>query len=230
MASDQRLHNIFFIWVCIRRHWIARPHPSSLSTQEWKNLLSGEYFRQLAPDKASFDITMFWVHGWGHLFPLCDDDDPVPLFRGERLTPPVFADKHIKNILVYDVSLLSMKFQFEQADDVLVGKPRHPSPERDSLFKVDASAIDFSRSANPYAISWMTLFEQFILHWPQWKEKPPRFPLLCDVAGDTMDDSRIAANLRIFYQGIQDSLRTVPTMFYPRPDVPRHVIDACAYL
>lgn len=224
-SQDHRLHNIFFLWVCVRRKCLAHPEQWCKTTVEWKDLLSGAYFRALHPQGEEMDIDHFWKYGWGALFPGCEDQQPVPLYRGERLRPAAFQDTCLRKIIVYDVSLISIKYQFEQANKMLRGGDYAV----EHLIKKDPSIVDFSCHPHPLSSSWLSEFELQISHWPQFKTAG--LPLIEDgMPGEQEHTKRVLAHLQAYFQGVQDCLRTLPTMFFPYPPVEKWRIDACISL
>lgn len=225
-TGDTRLENMFFIWVCIRKQCVDHPERWWMTTTDWKTILSGAYFRHLHPPGETFDLNFFWKHGWGKKFDPCTEQDPVPMLLGERLTPSRFQNTDLRKVIVHDLYLTSIKYQFERTNAMLRGEDVEYWGE--PLFKRDPSVIDFSSYPNPLSTTWMLMFGHHISQWPQFKNAAGRLPLIDDgMPGAQEMTSRTIAYLRAYFQGVQDCLRTVPTVFYPTPDVPPWFLEAC---
>lgn len=228
-ASERRLHNMLFLWVCLRRLFLANPERWNKTTDEWKEVLSGAYFRKLHPKGEVMDFAYFWKHGWGPLFPGLQEENPVPMFLGQRLAPSTFEDTHLRNVIIYDVFLISIKFQFERTNRML--RQGQALGAFEDLFKRDAGIIDFSCHPHPLSSSWLLKLEQHISHWPQFQTVAgPRASIDDGMPGEEEREERMRARLRVYFQGVQDCLRTVPTVFYQEPQVPEYLIEACALL
>lgn len=140
-GKSERLHNLFFVWSCIRHFWLeclqatsdsyskAFPEKLRLTRTGWNDLLSGVYFRKLWPvppgQKLSgeFEITHFWKYGWGELFqdlPEHMRSQPVPTFGNRLLQPADFESDELKALVTFDVVINSMHHEFLEADRVLM--------------------------------------------------------------------------------------------------------------
>lgn len=228
-AKEFRLQNMLFIWVCLRRFILADPDRWTLTANDWKEVLSGAYFRNLHPKGDVMDMQQFWKHGWGPRFPGVQEDNPVPMFLGQRLTPMTFENVDLRNIIIYDAYLISIKCQFERTNRML--RPGLELPPCADLFKRDFVVIDFSCHPHPLSASWLVQLEQHISHWPQFQTaQGPRALIEDGMPGKEEREARMRAHLRVYFQGVQDCLRTVPTVFYMQPQVPEYLIDACSSL
>ncbi|KAJ6471554.1 hypothetical protein C8R45DRAFT_1218118 [Mycena sanguinolenta] len=77
-TKPEKMHNAFFIWMCIRRPWLARIRSSvadpliwGITTKQWRDILSEQYWRLRHP-QGTFELRKFWKSGGPLIF---EDDD-----------------------------------------------------------------------------------------------------------------------------------------------------------
>jgi hypothetical protein len=243
--NPERCHILLFVWVCFRRFWqskldslfitggFAAPEDVAkfhLSTRKWQDLLHGDSFR----GSKVFDIQQFWTYG--DVFGCAgyfEDSSPVPLLDGRPLTPDDFRCDTLKSIVVWDAALTSAKYQFLEADDMLM---RNSGLSQASLHgrcalrvRLFKDTCDISRDPHPSQSdclqtrqSWIHTFCSLISDWPQYtmlNNPPHKADIDWVVSLNTQDlDAFLNRYIRIYYQGIFDALRTSPTPLLIRPD------------
>ncbi|KAG6371439.1 hypothetical protein JVT61DRAFT_9136 [Boletus reticuloceps] len=132
--QDDRLNHPSHVVVTTNNN--TPPSLVHLHTQAWRDVLSGQWWRKHCwPTQSSCDHRVFWRHGGALLlgpsqeelqgeqddstsayYSLVDDLSPL-LGLGRRLELKDFDNKDLCNLLVYDLSLLNHKLQFEETDD-----------------------------------------------------------------------------------------------------------------
>ncbi|KAJ7460237.1 hypothetical protein FB451DRAFT_1500592 [Mycena latifolia] len=134
LKSEEKRNRYFFIWMCIRRAWLCQvsrncddPLFWGLTSQQWRDILSGEYWKYRHPkDSVSpFDARKFWIHGGPLFFP--DDigtseGDISPEMNGSstgRLEPFHFDDDGVKALVLWDLGLCHSQLQLDRADEIL---------------------------------------------------------------------------------------------------------------
>ncbi|KAJ6503624.1 hypothetical protein C8R45DRAFT_1185359 [Mycena sanguinolenta] len=131
-TKPEKMHTAFFIWMCIRRPWLARirsnvadPLVWGLTTKQWRDILSGQYWRLRHP-QGTFELRKFWKSGG----PLIFEDDHTatsehnisPEMPGSptgRLEPVYFADDSAKALVLWDLALCHCQLQLDRADEIL---------------------------------------------------------------------------------------------------------------
>jgi len=242
-----RCHTLLFIWVCIRRFWQSRldaafvngtfdTHESiseyRLGTRKWKDLLHANAFRKSGKDE--FDIQQFWTYG--DIFGIqafFEDANPVPQVLGRALTPIDFQYDALKALVVWDASLTSAKYQFEEADNILMrGARLSPAStilrcaKRTRLFRDSYNIPSAPHPSQSDSVEtrqdWVCEFCGIISDWPQysrWKNPPPKPEREVISKLDFKQlDGFLGIYIPIYYQGIFDALRTTPTPLLIRPD------------
>lgn len=235
---EDRLHHLFFIWCCIRGTLLNRLESTTdysarqqwrLTRQQWNDVLSGHYFRKLWPVlpghklNGDFDITLFWLHGWGPLFDNMPDSSPVPMFGDRPLVPADFACDSLKAIVAYDVAINSIHFEFTEADQILT-KDHSPDENRTLLrtlvfqmgLKLGSTRVPDSTHPETSRISWKNRFLRLIKDWPQCAGLPPINP---EETNECQVDESLHRYIPAYYQGIMDALRIPPTMLFESPQV-----------
>ncbi|KAJ6599584.1 hypothetical protein B0H10DRAFT_720927 [Mycena sp. CBHHK59/15] len=136
LQSEQKMHNYLFIWMCIRRAWLSRirhnledPISWGLTTQKWRDVLSGQYWKQQHPNKDTgvlFDLRYFWKFGGPLIFgsdDMCESEQDIsPQMAGSttgRLEPSHFADNATKALILWDLALCHSQLQLDRADEIL---------------------------------------------------------------------------------------------------------------
>ena len=244
--NPQRCNTLLFIWVCIRRFWASKldaqlltPNVERLTTRDWKDLLHGNTFQNAWPKDsngkllAEFDIAHFWKHGdvfgCASVFEECS---PVPVVDDRAFSPNDFKCDVLKSIVVWDAALMSAKYQFEEADNILMQATEasimlERNAKRNTLFK-DGHHISLephpSQSDDlPTRQDWTIRFTSLVADWPQyanWKATRPPAPdtdYICTLDFKLLDQF-LERYIQIYYQGVYDALRTPPTPLLIRPD------------
>lgn len=143
ITQPDKIRSFFFIWVCIRAHWLSRLYQEGLSSaclsltaDKWRDILGGIYWKQLIPLKgrvfdatvdAPFDLQYFWKHGDPLIFGYLDvasgvSEDRSPLLSDihMRLEPEDFDSDDLKSLVLWDLSLVNVQVQFDRADEIFV--------------------------------------------------------------------------------------------------------------
>ncbi|KAJ7455177.1 hypothetical protein FB451DRAFT_1373321 [Mycena latifolia] len=134
LKSEEKRNRYFFIWMCIRRAWLCQvsrncddPLFWGLTSQQWRDILSGEYgkYRHPKDSVSPFDARKFWIHG-GPLFSPDDigtsEGDISPEMNGSstgRLEPFHFDDDGVKALVLWDLGLCHSQLQLDRADEIL---------------------------------------------------------------------------------------------------------------
>ncbi|KAJ6536050.1 hypothetical protein B0H19DRAFT_1270865 [Mycena capillaripes] len=135
VQSIPKMCNFFFIWMCIRRPWLSRirntfddPISWGLTTQKWRNILSGEYWKYRHPTDGGveFQLRKFWKKGGPLIFSEEEigdvEDDISPQMLGSstgRLEPEIFMDDGTKALVLWDLTLCHSQLQLDRADEIL---------------------------------------------------------------------------------------------------------------
>ncbi|RDB25618.1 hypothetical protein Hypma_006129 [Hypsizygus marmoreus] len=135
-TSADKLNNMFFIWSCIRRLWLGALYQQGLrssffriTTQRWRDILGGVYWKSQIPIAGSkfnplSTPLMTWVY---------------------RLSPHNFSNDNLKRLLLWDLSLVQLQVQLDQADEILVSH-------------LDPVALEIRRADDlTFFIRWMGL-------------------------------------------------------------------------
>ncbi|KAJ6576000.1 hypothetical protein DFH09DRAFT_1311452 [Mycena vulgaris] len=134
VKSLEKLHGYFFIWMCIRRAWLSQvcresgdPIYWGLTTQQWRDILSGQYWKYRHPrsEDTKFELRRFWKYGGPLVFeqePGVAEPDISPEMASSssgRLEPMHFADDSIKALVLWDLALCHSQLQLDHADELL---------------------------------------------------------------------------------------------------------------
>ncbi|KAJ6464470.1 hypothetical protein C8R45DRAFT_1174608 [Mycena sanguinolenta] len=135
IQKPEKLADSLFIWMCIRRPWLSRigtdlsdPISWGITTQKWRDVLSGQYWKHRHPRNAEpgFELRKFWRNG-GPLI-LEDDeataaeDDISPEFPDSlsgRLEPRHLDRDNVKALILWDLALCHTQLQLDRADEIL---------------------------------------------------------------------------------------------------------------
>ncbi|KAJ7143486.1 hypothetical protein C8R43DRAFT_1130571 [Mycena crocata] len=133
IQKTEKMNSFFFIWMCIRRAWLSRirrnPHDPicwGLTTQKWRDVLSGTYWKDRYPPAETFEMRKFWKYGG----PLIFGDDETEVVEADiapemgncatrRLEPTVFTDDSVKSLVLWDLALCHSQLQLDRADEIL---------------------------------------------------------------------------------------------------------------
>jgi hypothetical protein len=134
-ANAEKQQSFFFIWICMRHDWLYSfqhtPHQARssflLTHQEWRQILSGERFKKAARRMGKpYVLHYFWRSDpfFCDAKTAADEKlDLAPLIENDiRLHPDHFLDtnKHafiLKHMVCYDIALMHISHQFNQADE-----------------------------------------------------------------------------------------------------------------
>ncbi|KAJ6514802.1 hypothetical protein C8R47DRAFT_492883 [Mycena vitilis] len=134
VAATEKQCNYFFIWMCIRRAWLSSirhtfdsPISWGLTTQTWRDVMSGHYWklRHSKEGPVQFDVRMFWRQGGPLIFEegeIGDSEDIAPRMPSSptgRLEPSTFLDNNIKALVLWDLTLCHSQLQLDRADEIL---------------------------------------------------------------------------------------------------------------
>ncbi|KAF8144562.1 hypothetical protein K438DRAFT_2029131 [Mycena galopus ATCC 62051] len=131
-TKPEKMQAAFFIWMCMRRPWLARirnnladPMVWGMTTQRWRDVLSGQYWK-LRHAQGTFDLRKFWKAGG----PLIFQDDEAATIEADispempnsptgRLEPVNFATESIRALVLWDLALCHCQLQLDRADEIL---------------------------------------------------------------------------------------------------------------
>ncbi|KAF7345497.1 hypothetical protein MVEN_01568200 [Mycena venus] len=135
VQNPRKQCTFFFIWMCIRRPWLARMRQSlndavswGLTTQTWRNILSGHYWklRHPANESSPFEIRKFWKFGGPLVFvedeTTAAEEDISPELIGSpggRLELDDLKDDSIKALILWDLALCHAQLQLDRTDEIL---------------------------------------------------------------------------------------------------------------
>ncbi|KAJ7144537.1 hypothetical protein C8R44DRAFT_725463 [Mycena epipterygia] len=199
--GEEKEHCMLFVWTCIRRAWLSRIDRDvdctevvswGLTTQQWREILGGKYWKLKHPKeeggKSTFDWRKFWRHGGemvlGHEHEDWASVDLSPKIAGSstgRLELEDFGDNDLKAPVIWDLGLCHAQLQLDRADEILYAQPSlrdHPirlntrrARRRGILHEADwvipTLTPPWERSlADPKKRRWIACFLEVIIHWP----------------------------------------------------------------
>lgn len=225
LKTDTKLNTFLYIWVTVRRYWLSRlqkigctSYEMSLSTSDWRRILSGIYFKSwYLPEGRGFDPAVdppfdplrFWEQGGPRVFGYDFDigqDLALLLEDGSRLEPSSFLNSDLRAAVMWDLSLWHCQSQLDRADGLLVGSQVHDPCEHANLFVLRQSlfrplnmqiVLEAGSWENPCPMkrrNWFSRFQKILCRWPRF---------------DDMTRS-LRSEMVLFASTVPDAIRGVP--------------------
>ncbi|KAJ6465462.1 hypothetical protein C8R45DRAFT_939653 [Mycena sanguinolenta] len=135
IQKPEKLADSLFIWMCIRRPWLSRigtdlsdPISWGITTQKWRDVLSGQYWKHRHPCNAEpgFELHKFWRNGGPLILEddeaMAAEDDISPEFPDSltgRLEPRHLDHDDVKALILWDFALCYTQLQLDRADEIL---------------------------------------------------------------------------------------------------------------
>ena len=167
MKPEKRIE-AYFIWTIIRPHWLEQvtKTPSALSTQSWRDVLSGTHFRSQHPKEVKFNILHFWRYGGDLVFSQSfQGAQDIHTGRLAGLEPGFFEDDNVQRVVIWDLHDLTIKVTFDAIDNLLTDKTKWTDDMQNERQKVHDKLW---RSTLDYQWNVSRAYNKDVLHHQEW--------------------------------------------------------------
>jgi hypothetical protein len=248
-SRPARQQSYFFVWMTMRDRWIKRFAASDnvcrqnffKTHQEWRDILGGVLFKKSIPSDGHFLLANFWI---SYPWLMFDNEKDALAYRGPLLSdgttldPYDFKDSNplvfdLKRLLCYDIALTHTKYQFEEADDILIHHLDF-SPDRQErrwadcadLFRCDICLL---RAPPPWENPdltikslWFERFHGFLQDWPAvGSSKHSHLAVQLTNIDNTTFMRALNKLLMVYYSGVAKTLHVIPTLMWTFPSMHR---------